>query len=219
MTLLYQFVLVAALQAPVKVDTAKTRAPSTPGKPAPVRTDTARAVRGPVRAKPAFTNPAPRQKAPAQLFEYSDGYATRATIHKYSSYAMLPLFALQYHTGNLILRERDGGQWAPGWAEKAHRPLAWGVAGLFTVNTVTGVWNYMEARKDPQDRTRRNWHAALMLAADAGFVTAAFLAPREGPPAPVPTDDIPHPHRDVAYISMGAAVVSWAIMLPIFRKD
>jgi hypothetical protein len=218
MTLLYQFVLVAALQAPVKMDTAKTRVPSAPGKPAPVRTDTDKAARGPVREKPVFVPPAPREKEP-QLFEYSDGYATRATIHKYSSYAMLPLFALQYHSGNLILRERDGGQWAPDWAKKVHGPLAYGVAGLFTVNTVTGVWNFMEARKDPEDRTRRTWHAALMLAADAGFVTAAFLAPGPQPPEPVPTDDIPHPHRDVAYISMGAAVLSWAIMLPIFRKD
>ncbi len=28
--------------------------------------------------------------------EYSDGYYTRATVHKYASYATLPLFVLQY---------------------------------------------------------------------------------------------------------------------------
>jgi hypothetical protein len=160
-----------------------------------------------------------QQQKKAQLVEYSDGYMLRATIHKYSSYTMLPVFALQFYSGHLLLRERDGWQYAPDWAHRVHGPLAIGTAGLFTVNTVTGVWNLWEARADPEDRTRRTWHAVLMLAADAGFVATALLAPGEGPPPPVPVRNARHWHRTVAFVSMGAAAVSYSIMLPFFRKD
>jgi hypothetical protein len=185
--------------------------------------DTSR-VQGPVRT-PAFAAPVtasplsePLGQQEQQLVEYSDGYALRATIHKASSYAMLPVFALQYYSGTLLVRERNGWSYAPEWAHRLHGPLAYGMAGLFTVNTVTGVWNLWEARNDPEDRKRRTWHAMLMLAADAGFVTTAFLIPKDGPPPPVPIDP-PRPHRTVAIVSMGAAALSYTIMLPFFRKD
>ena len=63
----------------------------------------------------------------------------------------------------------------------------------------------------------RTVHAVLMFVADAGFVATALLAP-DGPPAPVPIDP-PRPHRTVAFASMSAALVSYAIMLPFFRKE
>ncbi|MGH7471921.1 MAG: hypothetical protein ACRENP_28555 [Longimicrobiales bacterium] len=176
---------------------------------------------GPVRPPEMFAplHTQQQQQKKAQLVEYSDAYMLRATIHKYSSYTMLPVFALQYYSGTLLLRERDGWQYAPDWAHKIHGPLAIGTAGLFTVNTVTGVWNLWEAREDPEDRTRRRWHAWLMMAADAGFVATAFLAPKDGPPPPVPVRNARHWHRTVAFASMGAAAVSYTIMLPFFRKD
>lgn len=183
---------------------------------APVDADTAR-PRGPVRtAIDAKITSQKQQKT--QLVEYSDAYTVRATIHKYSSYAMLPVFAAQYYSGTLLVRERNGGQWAPEWAENLHGPLAYGMAGLFTVNTATGVWNLLEARKDPEDRTRRTVHALLMMAADAGFVATALLIPEPGPPPPREISP-PRPHRTVAIASMSAAALSYAIMLPIFRKD
>jgi hypothetical protein len=173
--------------------------------------------RGPVRTALGSTAPQQQQQQKAQLAEYSDAYMTRATIHKYSSYTMLPVFALQWYTGNLLVKEKNGWKPAPQWVHDVHGPLAIGTAGLFTVNTVTGGLNFLEARKDPEDRTRRTVHALLMFAADAGFVATALLAP-DGPPAPVPIDP-PRPHRTVAIASMSAAIVSYAIMLPFFRKE
>ncbi len=213
-----QFVLVAALQqAPVKVDTAKARGSvQTPAKAAPTRMDTAKA-RGPVTTSapaPPSLQPPQQQQKKSQLVEYSDAYTLRATIHKYSSFTMLPVFGAQYYTGTVLLREREEGVEAPRWVRQAHGPLAVGMAGLFTVNTVTGVLNLWEARKDPEDRVRRTVHALLMMAADAGFVATALRAP-----PPEPTDHTRHPHRNMAYASMGAAALSYTIMLPFFRKD
>ena len=200
MHVLHHFLLVAAmLQAPAAGDTTR--------------------ARGPVRTAlgATTTQQSQQQQKNAQLVEYSDGYMTRATIHKYSSYAMLPVFALQYYTGNLLVKEKNGWKPAPPWVHDVHGPLAYGMAGLFTVNTVTGGLNLLEARKDPEDRTRRTVHALLMMAADAGFVATAFLAP-DGPPAPVPIDP-PRPHRTVAIVSMSAALISYVIMIPIFREE
>ena len=198
MHVLHHFLLVAAmLQTPAAGDTTKPR--------------------GPVRTALGATAAKRHEEKKAQLVEYSDAYMTRATIHKYSSYTMMPVFALQWYTGNLLVREKNGWKPAPEWVHDIHGPLAIGTAGLFTVNTVTGGLNFLEARKDPEDRTRRTVHAVLMFAADAGFVATALLAP-DGPPAPVPIDP-PRPHRTVAIASMSAALVSYAIMLPFFRKE
>ena len=177
--------------------------------------DTTKA-RGPVRTALGTSSTQQQPQKKTQLVEYSDAYMTRATIHKYSSYAMLPAFALQYYTGNLLVKEKNGWKPAPQWVHDVHGPLAYGMAGLFTANTVTGGLNFLEARKDPEDRTRRTVHALLMMAADAGFVATAFLAP-DGPAAPVPIDP-PRPHRTVAIASMSAALISYAIMLPVFRE-
>ena len=45
--------------------------------------------------------------------------------------------------------------------------LAAGVAVLFGVNTVTGVWNLWEGSRNPSGRTKRLVHGILMLCADA----------------------------------------------------
>lgn len=140
--------------------------------------------------------------------EYSDAYFTRLTIHKYASYAMVPLFVAQYVAGEQLLEKGDQ---APGWARDAHGPLAAGVAGLFAVNTVTGVWNLWDARRDPEGRTRRTLHGVLMLVADAGFAATGMLA--EDAEEDGGRRDL---HRTVALGSMGVSLLSYAIMLPIF---
>jgi hypothetical protein len=199
MHLLHHFVLLAALlQAPVDGDTTRAHGP----------------VRTALGSAPTQQQ---QQQQKKQLVEYSDAYMTRATIHKYSSYTMLPLFALQYYTGKQLVREANGWKPAPEWVHDVHGPLAISTGVLFTVNTVTGGLNFLEARKDPEDRTRRTMHALLMMAADAGFVATALLVP-DGPPPPVPIDP-PRPHRTVAIASMSAALLSYAIMLPIFREE
>jgi hypothetical protein len=144
-----------------------------------------------------------RRRAP--LVEYSEMYGTRLTIHRVLSYAMVPLFLGSGYTG-FVLRSRKEA--APQWVKDAHGPLAAGTAILFGMNTVTGVWNLLEGRKDPEGRTRRLVHSALFIAAGAGFayVTAAGDNIRaSGRPNQW--------HRNVALGSMGVSLASWILML------
>ncbi len=111
-----------------------------------------------------------RQKA----ITLSDGYYTRLDIHRYAGYATLPLFAISYFSGQ---QELEKGSAAPLWADKVHRPSAYLLAGVFTVNTVTGVLNLAEAGKVKQGKTRRWVHAVLMLASDAAMIYGVAKAP------------------------------------------
>ena len=149
----------------------------------------------------------PRPRA----IEYSDWYSRRATIHKWGSFTMLPLFAAQYYTGSRLM---ERGADAPALARRAHGPVATGVAALFAVNTVTGVWNLWEARHDPDERTRRIAHAILMLTADAGFAATGLLADEaEG------SGDARDRHRAVALASVGTALAGYALMVPPLRRE
>lgn len=145
-----------------------------------------------------------RDTARQRPFTYSDGYELRATIHKRASFATLPLFAIQYAAGSQLF---DKSTDAPGWAKSIHGPAATGVAALFAVNTVTGVWNLWEARPDPEGRTRRTIHGLLMLTADAGFTYTGMLA-EQAETSP----DKRRLHRQVALTSMGIATASYLIM-------
>lgn len=140
--------------------------------------------------------------------DYSDWYYRRLDIHRWGSYAMLPLFVAQYVAGTKL---EQGGE-ESGVAD-VHGLLAGSVAVLFASNTVTGVWNLWEGRKDPNDRTRRFVHASLMLLADAGFVATGILADEaeDGGGAGA--------HKTMAIASMSLATVSWAIMLDAFRPN
>ena len=84
-----------------------------------------------------------------QIIEYSDAYLTRLKIHKYASYATLPLFAAAYITGNELIK--NGGN-AASWARNTHGTIAGSLAVLFGVNTVTGLWNLYDSRKDPEGK-------------------------------------------------------------------
>lgn len=106
-----------------------------------------------------------------RAIEYSDWYARRLVIHRVGSYVELPLFGAEYLLGNDLL---DGN--AANWERSAHSTVAGGLGVLFTVNTVTGVWNLVESRKDPAGRARRLLHSALMIGADAGFAWAGLIA-------------------------------------------
>jgi len=91
----------------------------------------------------------------------------------------------------------------------AHGALAASTAVLFGVNTVTGVWNLAEGRKDPNHRTKRMVHGLLMLAADAGFVATGMLAPDDEGEGGGDRSA----HRTVALTSMGIATVAYLMML------
>ncbi len=143
--------------------------------------------------------------------DHSDAYYKRLAIHRYASYAMLPVFVGQYIAGQQLVKYSAD---APQWARTGHRVLATTTAALFTLNTVTGVWNWLESRKDPDNKTLRTIHAASMLAADAGFTAVGLLA------NPAETNgSLRTLHKQIAYGSMGVSVASWLIMLPVFHKD
>jgi hypothetical protein len=89
---------------------------------------------------------------PPRAFVYSEGYQTRDKIHHMASYTLLPLFAAEAYLGQHMFNHP--GNITPAM-QTAHRAMGWGVAGLFGVNTVTGLWNLAEARKDPNGLGRR----------------------------------------------------------------
>jgi hypothetical protein len=152
--------------------------------------------------------PAPRPMA----FEYSDGYRTRLKIHKYASFATLPLFIAQFAVGQKLY---DGN--ASDSTRSAHTALAVSTAALFGVNTVTGIWNLSEGRKDPNHRTKRMVHGILMAIADAGFVATGVTAPEseggEGGFEGEGDGGNKSTHRTVALASMGIATVAYLMML------
>jgi hypothetical protein len=151
-------------------------------------------------AEPGGVQTAPPPKA----FEYSDGYRIRAKIHKASSLATLPLFVTEGIIGQSLYSNPTGGK------KDAHLAVAAGIGALFAVNTVTGVWNLVEARKDPNHRKRRLLHGLLMLGADAGFVTTAALAPESEHGAAA---DSRGAHRAAAFTSIGLATAGYLVML------
>ncbi len=161
----------------------------------------------PAAAAPFQGPPAPSSTRPL-AFEYSDGYRTRMKIHKYASFATIPLFASQYVVGQKLY---DGN--GSDGTRSAHTALAVATAALFTVNTVTGAWNFAESRKNPVHRTKRTIHGALMLAAGAGFVATGAMAPESENEGGRSEGGSRSAHRTVAFASMGIATVSYLIML------
>ncbi len=167
----------------------------------PVSADSVRPPAGPVVIERFRRAPA----AQDSVFRYSAAYYKRLDIHRYASYAILPLFAFQYLAGSQLY---DKGENAPDWAETGHPIAAAGIIGLFAANSVTGVWNLWEGRKDPDRGKRPVIHALMMLTAEAGFVTTAIL----GLDADAGSDDA-RTHRAVAITSVGIATAGYLLML------
>jgi len=185
--------------------------------------DSGRRYDAPVAVTRAWLEPSPRgsiQGAPLPLdtpvvqrpraIEYSDSYYTRLTIHRIGSYTMIPLFIAEYSLGQNLINDAA----PPSWLKPAHVGVASGIGILFTVNTVTGLWNRWEARQDPDGRTRRTVHSIMMLASDAGFLAAAALTP-EREHGFADFTDYQHRvnvHRGVAIGSFALSTVGGAMM-------
>lgn len=170
-------------------------------------------ISGPVLRRPLLrirADTVPRARAVI----LSDGYTTRLTIHRYGSYAMLPLFAGQYVLGTKLLAQKDGvydgTRRVPVDAtlRRNHGLVAKGVAALFVVNTTTGLWNLWEARHDGADHTRRTVHVLAMLGANAGFVVTGLMSSKAVDRRPSDA----RAHRNVALASMGLATSGVALM-------
>lgn len=142
------------------------------------------------------TNPRRRRAV-----EYSDWYYRRLLIHRWGSYLELPVFAAEYYLGQRLLDGTDAG-----WVKPAHVATAVTLGALFSVNTVTGVWNLWESRTSTDRRALIWTHSALMLAADLGFaITPTLIDDDAGA-------NFARTHRDVALGSMGVATLATLIM-------
>lgn len=158
-------------------------------------------------AQTSLTPDDPQSPAPRKIaFEYSDAYKTRAKIHKYASFATLPLFATELALGQSIYDNPNDGK------KNAHIAIGTAIVGLYGVQAVTGVWNLVEANKDPNGHTRRMIHGILMLASGAGFAITPMLAPggrerlTEGPSSAAT-------HRAVALTSIGIGTAGYVMMI------
>src|SRR5438094_8958991 len=156
-----------------------------------------------LRVPPPVTVDTPRVRPRA--IEVSDWYGRRLTIHRSLSYAVIPVFAAQWVAGERIYKH---GNRAPDWAKTTHRAGATTLAGIFTVNTVTGLWNLWDSRSTPSGRGLRTFHALSMLAADAGFTYAGAKLSKDAE-----TDfNKRREHRTIALASMAVTVVSGVTM-------
>lgn len=159
----------------------------------------ARAV--PAWAQPAVTDTQPRRRRHA--VSYSDWYYRRLQVHRWGSWLELPVFGTEYWLGQKLINDVQ----LSSWVKPTHSVVAGALGGLFTINTITGVWNLYESRNDTEDRALVWTHSALMLASDAGFMVTGALAggaKRAGSER--------NAHRDVAIASMSVATLGTLLM-------
>lgn len=165
----------------------------------------------PVADTTAPDSTASRARPRPRAVTYSDAYGTRLAIHRIASYATVPLFVSEFIIGQTLM---DNPTTSSRSLRHWHGNIATALGALFTLNTVTGVWNLWDARHDPNDRVRRYLHAGLMLAADAGFTATALMTPHRGfrQFGPSPADNA-NTHRALALSSMGVALGGYFLML------
>jgi len=144
------------------------------------------------------------QASPA-VTVYSRFYEVRADIHKYASFATLPLFATEVVLGE-ALYNRPGNS----GLNSAHQAVGTAIVGLFVANSVTGVWNLWEGRHDTRRRKIRVVHSVIMLVADAGFVATSATGPDSRRPN---FDADKATHRNIAIASFGIGTAGYLLML------
>ena len=161
-------------------------------------------------AKLAFTAPLDTPRTRRHAVEVSEWYSRRLTIHRYVAYATVPVFALQWAAGDQLYKKSST---APTWAKTMHRVGATSLAGMFTVNTVTGAWNWWETRSQAPGRPLRTLHALAMLSADAAFTYAGAKLSNEAETSATKRRE----HRTVALSAMGVTVVS-GLAMKLFNR-
>jgi hypothetical protein len=138
---------------------------------------------------------------------YSRAYDVRAKIHKYASLVTLPLVGGEFAVGQSLFDSPSD------WKKSTHVALGTAIGGLFAVNSVTGVWNLVEARKDPNRGHLPLIHSLLALGADAGFVATAAITPGNDHDGGSVNANNRSTHRTMAFTSMGLATASYLVML------
>ena len=149
-----------------------------------------------------FADSQPKRR---RAVEVSDAYEVRLRIHRYGSYAIYPLFALQAIAGTRIYPDPRN---APDWAKTSHRAGATGLALAFTSNTITGLWNLYDSRSTESGRTKRILHTLLMLGSDAGFTYAGARLSDQAENSV----EKRRLHRTIAYSSMAATLAGVAVI-------
>jgi hypothetical protein len=154
---------------------------------------------------------ATQQPLHAAAVQHSDAYQTRAKIHKYASYATLPLFAGELALGQSLFNSSTRG----GGNKGLHSAVGAGIIGLFGVNTVTGAWNlFGEGWQEQDGRTLRLVHGLLMMAANGGFVATWASAPHGDNVRTSSTfDHDKKTHREIAVASIGVGTAGYLVML------
>src|SRR5262249_9977185 len=123
--------------------------------------------------------PVPVPPLPPHPSPYSCAYDLRKDIHRYASYATLPLFAAEYALGQSWPSEPGRSRSMRG----LHAAVGAGLVGLFFLNTATGGWNLWQSRHETNHRTTRFIHGAFMIASNAGFVATSASAPSHHNPS------------------------------------
>ena len=162
---------------------------------------------------PAITT-APRRRSPTsadsaqgrpKVIELSDWYYRRLTIHRWVAYGTLPVFGAQWAAGQRLY---DDSREAPTWAKTTHRVGATLLAGGFTVNTVTGLWNLWDSRSVEQGRVLRTIHGLSILVADGMFTYAGAKLSDEAEQSSAKRRE----HRTIALSAMALTTVSGVAM-------
>jgi hypothetical protein len=141
--------------------------------------------------------------------EYSDAHETRAKIHKYASWATLPLMATEFALGEKLYNDANSGTDS---LRGVHGAVGAGLIGLFAVNSVTGLWNLLESNQAP-GHTKRLVQGIMMLAAEGGFIAAAASAPGHSRNPLVEINTNKATHRDIALVSFGVGTAGYLLML------
>jgi hypothetical protein len=147
--------------------------------------------------------PDPQDQRPAAI-DYSDAHETRAKIHKIASWATLPLLGTEFLLGQKLY---DSGT---DDLRGVHGAVGAGLIGFFGVQSVTGVWNMVEARHAPGHK-KRLVHGLIMLAAEGGLVAAAASAPSRARNGVLNGDA--STHRNIAMVSIGVGTGGYLFML------
>ena len=157
-------------------------------------------------ASPQDTVPTRRR---AQAIEISPAYELSLRAHRLAAYSVLPLFVVQAVVGNQLFQADKSGATRPDWATSAHKVGAAAIGSVFTLETVTGLYNLWQSRDNDVGRTKRLAHSALLLASDAGFTYAGTKLASDAKRDSQARDN----HRMLSYYSMGAALAGYGIML------
>jgi hypothetical protein len=185
----------------------------------PWHIDWASSIEAPAPASRALSLPFPSpvlqptdvQALHPAAVEHSRAFETRSKIHKYASFATLPLFGVELALGQSLYNGTGNTDAKKG----AHAVVGAGIVGLFGVNTVTGVWNMFgtEGRRDKTGRTLRLVHGLLMMAADVGFVATSASTPSSEGRHAQSFDTSRTTHRNLAIASISVGTAGYLLML------